>query len=373
MFEASMLDDTVGLERKPRRSGGNAGLGPIEQRLPFSLPRCAKPRKPALRIRRLIGRAGKYRLELVRLLALSATDGRLGECIGLGPDEWTARRFERLWEPGGTLLVAERGARLVGLVQLVPELMASAFLGHYVWTVQSLATDPNGRQTIARALMAAAAKALDAQADFIAAMVPACEAETIRGIERAGFRPACGEAVAVIDPRTTALARPPSIAIEALAEGHLGQIAALARCGACYSHFAWDPRIDRDRVHELSQRLLLLALRETGAGALVAKNGAGEAVGVARFTIAHGTQAGGKKTASLDLVGVRSDQRGRGITQALHTHALGTLEAKGVGFVTTRAMIKDEASLLRLKTLKKIGYRLVTSNLVLHRWASDRL
>lgn len=318
-----------------------------------------------IRTKVLIGSAGAYRAEMVRVLALAAERCEWVRALRIDREARACNQFEALWQPGAAVIIAERAGRVEGILQFVPQLLTSAFLERHFWRVGCLAAVSEDRAGVIQALTMAGLADLEPRVELVEATVPACDANGIRGLERAGFEVVCGAALMAADPRRIRRNGPPAISIEPLPTP-LPE--ALGTITGAYSHFAWDFRISSDKLNRLIERELLIAMREPDVVVLVARDSSGQVAGLALASTADESTERRSRVGVVRFVGVRPDSRGHGISEALHVGALMALDGLGAHVVTTQPMLKDEASVRNIRSLTKIGYRLATSSLVLHQW-----
>jgi hypothetical protein len=109
-------------------------------------------------------------------------------------------------------------------------------------------------------------------------------------------------------------------------------------------------------------------LQEPNSGALVAENGSGEILGFVVYSKEKDTaEYSRRRPATLDLFGTRADMRTGRLGELLNRHALVALRRQGVDVVTVRTTTAGQHAARTLKVLRKIGYRIASTDLILHR------
>lgn len=320
-----------------------------------------------LSIQNILGKPHELTAEIIRLLSLYPHDDDRIAALGIGKDEYAAYRFASLWEPGGALYVAHRGRRLEGLLHLVPQLWPSAVFNCHIWSVQTLVLSPDAPAETAEALMDAALGILEAPVEFISASLPASDGKSIRGLHKFGFRPVCGEVSGVVDAKNHSAWRISTPSIVPMESKHLETVKTIARDCRNQTSYACNPGFEPDRIGALQEQLMAGYVGAPHMGALVAENGSGEILGFINYQrnllIEEQTH---RRLANLDFIGVRQDQRGNGLIEILTRRALAFLEEQSVDAVTVNTPMTNSVSMKMLEVLRKIGFTLATSRMVLH-------
>ena len=307
-------------------------------------------------------------VEILRLFMLCPYRDDQFKAMGMGPEEMAAFQFVSLGEPGGTLLVADGGRRLRGLVHLVPEMWPSAFLNRHIWSIRQFIVAQDAPRGTAEKLVRSIPAVLNEPVEFLSARVPALDRPAIRGLRSTGFRAVQDQAVAVIECRRGKVEQIPSVRFVPMEAGHLKATVAIAKECWRYGHYALEPDFDSESVSELQNILLSGYLQEPGCGALVAENSSGEVLGFVVYSEASGTEEySRRRLATLDLMGIRSDMRTGRLGELLNRHAVVALKHLGVDAVTARIATADRGATRILEVLRKIGYRIASTDLIMHR------
>ena len=288
--------------------------------------------------------------------------------MGVAREDLAASQVAALGDTRGILFVADDGSRLQGLLFLEPEIWGSVYLHRHVWSMRHLVVAPDAPPDTAEILVDTALKLLDDPADLLLAEIPATNGAVLRGLHRSGFRVITCEAVGIIDPPAGGGYRPAGVSLVPMRSDHLEQ-AAVTATTCCHQYgYSPDAGFDSSSLERLYGRLLGLHVDDPDGGAVVAETGDGEVLGFAcyrreteleRFTPL--------RMASLDLLGVRPDSQSNGLGEILHRHALSRLKKQGVGAVTTRINASSPARWNSPMSLRRTGYRITSSNLILHK------
>lgn len=321
-----------------------------------------------VRIRKISWPPDGLNMEILRLFMLHPHRDDQFKAMDMGPEEMAAYQFVSLAERGGTLLVACSGRRLWGLAHLVPEMWPSAFLNRHIWSIRQIIVAQDAPRETAEKLVRSIPAILDEPVEFLSARVPALDRPVIRGLRSAGFRAAQEQVVAVIECLRAKVEQIPSIRFLPMEAGHLKATAAIAKDCWRYGHYALEPDFDSEDVGELQNILLSEYLNEPDGGALVAVNGSGEVLGFIVYSEVDGTKEYSlRRLATLDLMGIRSDMRSGRLEELLNRHALVTMKHSGVDTATVRIATAERGAMRTLEVLRKIGYRITSTDLIMHR------
>jgi hypothetical protein len=190
----------------------------------------------------------------------------------------------------------------------------------------------------------------------------------MRGLRSAGFRAVQDQAVAVIQCRTGAVEQIPSVQFVPMQAEHLKAAAAITKDCWRYGHYTREPDFDPESVGERQNILLSGKLNAPGSGALVAQNGSGEVLGFIAYSEENGTEEYSRhRLATLDMMGIRSDMRAGRLVELLNRHAVVALKHMGIDTATIRIATANRGAMRNLEALKKIGYRITSTDLIMHR------
>jgi GNAT superfamily N-acetyltransferase len=273
-----------------------------------------------------------------------------------------------LGETRGTLLVAEAGARAEGLLFMEPEIWGSAYLNQRIWSVRHLVVAPDAPARTAEILVDTALGFLEAPVDLLVAEVPATDGAVLRGLHHGGFRVVGCEAIGIVAPPGDNGYIPPGVSIAPLRREHLPDAAVIAKTCCTYNGYSIDSGFDSSRLERLYGYLLGLRVDDPDGGAIVAEDDAGEVLGFACYRRETELESYTPlRLAGLDLLGVRPDRQSNGLGEILHRQALSRLKAERVQAVTTRITASRPARWNSPAILRRIGYKIASSNLILHK------
>ena len=188
----------------------------------------------------------------------------------------------------------------------------------------------------------------------------------INALERHGFRVVTGEIAGVVRPTREITVHPAGLAIEPMAQEDVDAVVAIAGASHVHNRFAYDSRFGRAEVRHLYEDLIRRYAEDPDTMSLVARERDGTIRGFISSRLNRAiSEATGRSLASLDFIGVQPDARTRGIGDALNQHALARMRAQGVQAVTVRTLMNNFEA---LGVLRKLGMRVTSSNVVLHRW-----
>ncbi len=325
-------------------------------------------RMKAAQVRKISWPPDGLNVEILRLFMLYPYRDDQFKAAGMGPEEMAACQFVRLGEPGGVLVAADGGRRLWGLAHLVPEMWPSAFLNRHIWSLRQFIVARDAPRETAERLARSMLGVLDEPVEFLSARAPAQDHRAVRGLRAAGFHAVQEQAVAVISCRRDTVEPASSIRFVPLGPEHLKAVAAIGVDCWRYGHYALEPDFESESVRELQNVLLSEYLREPGSGGLVAENGCGEVLGFVVYSEEKNTaEYCRRRLATLDQVGVRADMRAGRLEELLNRHAVAALMHLGVDAVTVKTATAGRGAAGTLKALGRIGYRITSSDLILHR------
>lgn len=339
--------------------------GPSVEPIP-SLPRARGGPRPAGGIARAERVPDHLRPELAALLRRYPHRNHQLRALGVDKEAMVAHLATGIDRDDALCLLEVRAGRLEGLLQAVPDAGLSRQLGRRMWSVRHLLAADDGRAGIARRLVEALVDALDGRTDLVTARVASGDLGAINALERQGFRLVTGEIAGVVRPVREVGACPAGLAIGPMAPGDVDDVATIAGRSHVHNRFAYDPRIDRDEARRLYEDLIRRYAENPDATTLVARGRDGAVRGFIASRVNRAfSRAVGRTLASLDFIGVHPDVRTRGVGDALNRHALAGMRAAGVHAATVRTLMNNFEA---LGVLRKLGMRITSSNVVLHRW-----
>lgn len=331
-----------------------------------------RPEGGGIHIQQVLGTPRELTTEILRLFVLETYNEDHIATLGIKKEDMAAYLCQILPEPGGALYTADDGHRLKGLLYLAPDLWASALLGHHIWNLQHLIVAPDALGEVAEHLVEYALANLDGHVDFLSARPAASDAAAIRGLRQCGFRVLGGEAVGIlsdIDPVPPGLAR---VSFTPLEASHLKDIESMSSDFSMCNPFAIDPGFDPGRVETYCRRLVSRRLNERLCGTLVAQNDGDGLLGVVGYSLDTGLwEHMRRRVAGLDFIGVASEHCGIGMHSLLIRHMLSRLKEDGIEAVTARTMMTGSEPPAELAALRKVGFRITRTNLIMHRWVGE--
>ena len=325
-----------------------------------------KTSRRALRTRRIMGSAKELTLEVLRLLVLYPHDEQAHRKIGVSKEETAARLCKVLPRPSGVLMTADDGRKLQCLLYMEPMLGPSVAIGVHAWNIGPLIIAPDAPGNTVSTMLDKSLAALEVPADFLIARVPSADANATKGLQEAGFVVVSGEAVAVAKLSEPAQIEPKSAGFAPLEPELLDSVLEIAcDCMQCTS-FACNHGLDRDHVCRFSRLDLESYIYEKDKNGVVALDSDGYAVGFATYSFnsdiktppVHGV-------GSMDQLCVSANGESMPLETSLGTRVLEELAVGGVETVITRTTMNDTSA--KIESLKKIGFEVTHSNLVLRR------
>ena len=322
-----------------------------------------------LRMRRVMGSAEELTMEVLRLLVLYPHDEEALRSIGVSKEETAARLCETLPRPGGMLMTADDGHRLQGLLYLEPMLGPSAAMGMHAWNVGPLVIAPDVPGDTVATMLEKSLAALSVPADFITARVPSADGSAISGLQKSGFEVVSGEAVAVAKPPGSSRIQHNDVDFALLDPEHLEAALEIAcDCMQCNS-FACNQGFDRNRVCKCSRLSLRPYIYEKDKKGLVALDSDGEVIGFAAYSFDADIKTPPTYgVGSMDQLCVSADGGSVMLERLLGRKVLNELFGGGVETVITKTLLNETGA--RVESLKKIGFEVTHSNLVMRRWST---
>lgn len=322
-----------------------------------------------LRMRRIMGSAKELTMEVLRLLVLYPHDEEALRSIGVSKEETAARLCETLPRPGGVLMTADDGRRLQGVLYMEPMLGPSAAMGMHAWNVGPLIIAPGVPGDTVAAMLEKSLAALSVPADFITARVPSADGGAIRGLQKSGFEVVSGEAFAVARPPGSSRIQHDGVGFAPLDPESLEAALDIAcDCMQCNS-FACNQGFDRSRVCKCSRLSLRPYIYEKDKQGLVALDPYGAVIGFAAYSFDADIETPPSYgVGSMDQLCVSADRGNVMLERLLGRKVLNELFGRGVEAVITKTLLNEAGA--RVESLKKIGFEVTHSNLVMRRWST---
>jgi len=310
--------------------------------------------------------------ELIRLLVLYPHSQNTLHSLGIGREDMAAHLGATLPRPGGILLAADDGRRLKGLLYLEPVLDQSALLNLRVWNLRLLIVAPDAPPDVVDALLNYAIGSTGTAVDFIYASIPAADGQGIAGLQRQGFRVVSGEAVAVMADPKPSMARSDTIRVAPLDAATLEEAIQVAcRCKHCNAYLH-DPLFDAGLVYDQARNRQTRAMAGGDGRALVALGDDGGVLGVTTFSLDAALPGETRdRIATIDTLCIDSNGQHKVVERLLGRKAIGELALRGANRVLTRILMNGSPSCARVESMKKLGFEVTQSNLLMHRWMNQ--
>jgi len=254
--------------------------------------------------------------------------------------------------------------KLVGLIALQSLPWMSELFGLRMYAVPHLLAGSEGPLVRAR-LLRYVIEELHA-ADFLDCRIAVDDVYAAQALEVVGFRYVgtevyLGQSLESHRP----LQLPEGIEIRDCERADRRQVLEIVEDTHVHNRFAYDPILQEDLARALYRRLVENCFDQPQFTVLVARSRAA----VEGFIILKMNktfcQVVGKKTASLDLIGVRPETRNRGLGAALNRAALHRMAREGVVYVAVRTLASNYSA---LRITFRTGFAVTSTSLHFHRW-----
>jgi len=313
--------------------------------------------------------AQELNLEVLRLLVQSPYAEQALRDFGSPQDETAAWLREALPRPGGVLMTADDGRRLQGLLYMEPMPDPSTAMGIHVWNLGILIIAPGVSGDAVAAMLEKSIAALDLPVDYIIARVPPYDGITIRGLQKSGFEVISGEAISVVNSPGPLWIQQEVVDFVHLGPKHLDAALEIAcDCTQC-SSLACNQGFDRNQVCKLADLNLRSHIHERNKQGMLALNFDGEALGFATYSFdADIWVPPTYGVGSMDQLCMSTDNLK--LERLLIRRVLNELYKGGAETVITKTLLTDRSAID--ESLKKTGFEVTQSNLVMHRWLPAR-
>lgn len=268
----------------------------------------------------------------------------------------------------GELLLSRLEGRVGGLACFAPARFLSERFKKGMWCFRHLVATGDRSGELVSALLDASLPQLESKAEVVTARIAASDCAAVRALEDHDFRLISSEVAGVVryedgDPKI-----PRGFRVMPMWAKHTGDVAAIACSVHRYNRFAFDPRFDRGAVEAMYRHLIQNYANDETTEILVVVDDGEEVAGFIAYKVNHELEKyTGRRIGSLDFIGVREDAQSRGLGDLLNRCALSDLRRMGANAVTVQTLVNNYNA---LAILKKIGFRITSANLVLHRWFS---
>ena len=291
--------------------------------------------------------------------------------LGITQEDMAACRYFGLSSPSSGLFVADDGHRLVGLLQMEPDLWASALFGVHVWRIRNMAIDAYAPPSCVEALLEHAVTSIVAPVDCITAPTPSQAHAILQGLIQVGFRTVGTQiqTVARIEPMPAS-----DIRMVPLDTHHLQEQPNWLLDCSDLSGFACDPGFSSNGLRALQRRRLFDSLDDPESWVFVAEDGNGKALGLIGFRTNRQTaQFSDARLALQHICGLQVAHADAGFGEDLHQGLMTQLHRQKVNAITVRITMTGHGATRALAQHLRQGYRMTRSDQVLHLWLSRPL
>ncbi len=287
--------------------------------------------------------------------------------LGITKDAMVGFLWDALAEaPEYSFVLKERG-RITGLFSLSYQRWLSKRLGTRTWSVRHLVLSPDVSPSSVQRLLSVGLDSISCLADFVYGRAASSDIPVIVGLQGVGFETVGGEICGVLAPggAPTEQPQPDGLRFVKARTEKLDEVARIARQSHDINHFAYDPRFPAERVAALYEGVVRFDAADQNGSMMVAEKD-GAVVGFHTYRrnrrlecyVAPGLY-------SLNYIGVDPEARLRGLGEMLTWKVLEELAQSGARGITVRTMLSNYRA---LATLRKVGARIASANLVFHRW-----
>lgn len=269
-----------------------------------------------------------------------------------------------LQSPGMQSICLRDNGKLVGLIALQSLPWMSGHFGLRMYGVPHLLAGSGGPLVRARLLRYVIEELHEV--DFLDCRIAVDDVYAAQALEAAGFRYVGTEAYLGQDlDRNDRWDPPADIEIAECTRADRRQVIEIVEDTHVHNRFAYDPMIAADLARSLYRKLVENCFDQSQFTVLVARSrGAVEGFVISKINRTFCTVVG-KKTASLDLIGVRPGTRNRGLGACLNRAALQMMAQEGVQYAAVRTLASNYPA---LRITFKTGFAVTSTSLHFHRW-----
>jgi ribosomal protein S18 acetylase RimI-like enzyme len=279
--------------------------------------------------------------------------------------EVMANYLETTLRSAGTHSICMKAdGNLVGLITLQSLPWMSDHFGLKMYTVPHLLAGSGGPLARARLLRYVIEELHEV--DFLDCRIAVDDVYAAQALETAGFRYVGTEAYLGRKLKWAEPFEPPAdIEIAECSPDDRGQVLEIVEDTHVHNRFVCDPLIEGDLASSLYRKLVDNCFNKSQFTTLVARS-RGEVQGFIISKINETfSQVVGMKTGSLDFIGVKPDNRNRGLGACLNQAALHRLAQQGVLYVGVRTLASNYPA---FRITFKSGFVVTSTSLHFHRW-----
>jgi ribosomal protein S18 acetylase RimI-like enzyme len=254
--------------------------------------------------------------------------------------------------------------KLVGLIALKSLPWMSKHFGLKMYAVPHLLAGFEGPLVRARLLRYVIEELQEV--DFLDCRIAVDDVYAAQALEAAGFRYVGTEAFLGQELKLGESFEPPTdIEIAECSRADRKQVLEIVEATHVHNRFACDPLIRIDLAHSLYRKLVDNCFDQPQFTTLVARcRGAVQGFIISKTNETF-CELVGMKTGSLDFIGVRPDNRNRGLGASLNRAALHRMAQQGVQYVGVRTFANNYPA---LRITFKTGFAVTSASLHFHRW-----
>jgi len=281
------------------------------------------------------------------------------------PKEDMADYLETTLQSAGTQSICLRAnGKLVGLIALKSLPWMSEHFGMKMYAVPHLLAGFEGPLVRARLLRYVIEELQEV--DFLDCRIAVDDVYAAQALEAAGFRYVGTEAFLGQELKRDEPFEPPTdIEIAECSRADRQQVLEIVEVTHIHNRFACDPLFCNDLARSLYRKLVNNCFNQPQFTTLVARcRGAIQGFIISKTNETF-SELVGKKTGSLDFIGVRPDNRNRGLGACLNRAALQRMARQGAQYVGVRTLANNYPA---LRITYKTGFTVTSTSLHFHRW-----
>lgn len=254
--------------------------------------------------------------------------------------------------------------KLVGLISLKSLPCMSEHFGLKMYAVPHLLAGFEGPLVRARLLRYVMEELREV--DFLDCRIAADDVYAARALEAVGFRYVGTEVYLGREIGGGELFEPPAdIEIAECSRADREEVFEIIESTHVHNRFISDPLIQAEEAHSLYRKLVNNCFGQSQFTTLIARrHGAVQGFIIRKRNEAF-SKIAGKKTGSLDFIGVRPDSQNKGLGAYLNRAALQGMAQQGVQYVGVRTLANNYPA---LRITFKTGFAVTSTSLHFHRW-----
>jgi ribosomal protein S18 acetylase RimI-like enzyme len=269
-----------------------------------------------------------------------------------------------LQSPDTQALCLRANGKLLGLIGLKFLPWMSEHFGLKMYAVSHLLAGMEGPLVRARLLRYVVEELHEV--DFLDCRIAVDDVYAAQALESAGFRYVGTEAYLGQELRRhEPLAPLADFEIAACSHDERRQVLEIVETTHVHNRFACDPLIGPDQVRSLYSKLVANCFDQSQFTTLVARSHGAVQGFIISKTNETFDQLVGRKTGSLDFIGVRPDSRNRGLGAYLNHAALQAMARQDIQYVGVRTLANNYPA---LRITYKSGFTVTSASLHFHRW-----